>query len=300
MPTNILNDFCAFILTHGRPDQVKTYHTVRRLGYTGPLFLVVDDEDPTQADYCQKYGDEVLIFSKEKIAQTFDEADNFHDRRAIVYARNACFNLAEQLGYRYFVQLDDDYNFFTFRTDAQGNYNSKRINNLDRTFQILLDFFKSTPCLSVAMMQGGDFIGGPDGKMAKKICLKRKAMNSFFCSTDRRFTFIGRVNEDVTSYTTLGSRGHLFFSVNLLALTQAVTQQHSGGMSELYQNQGTYIKSFYTVIQCPSSVKIGTMGYISPRIHHHINWVTTVPQVISEKYRKHEGKEKARATQVSD
>ncbi len=27
------DDFCAFILTHGRPDKVLTYRTLRRAGY---------------------------------------------------------------------------------------------------------------------------------------------------------------------------------------------------------------------------------------------------------------------------
>lgn len=42
------DDFCAFILTHGRPDKVLTYRTLRRAGYTGKIFIVVDDEDKTR------------------------------------------------------------------------------------------------------------------------------------------------------------------------------------------------------------------------------------------------------------
>lgn len=34
------DDFCAFILTHGRPDKVLTYRTLRRAGYTGNGFCV--------------------------------------------------------------------------------------------------------------------------------------------------------------------------------------------------------------------------------------------------------------------
>lgn len=30
------DDFCAFILTHGRPDKVLTYRTLRRAGYPVP------------------------------------------------------------------------------------------------------------------------------------------------------------------------------------------------------------------------------------------------------------------------
>ncbi len=75
--------FCAFILTHGRPDKVLTYRTLRRAGYTGKIFIVVDDEDKTRHQYMAEFGEQVLVFSKADIASRFDEADNFCDRRSI-------------------------------------------------------------------------------------------------------------------------------------------------------------------------------------------------------------------------
>lgn len=33
------DDFCVFILTHGRPDNVRTYNTLMRLGYTGYVLM---------------------------------------------------------------------------------------------------------------------------------------------------------------------------------------------------------------------------------------------------------------------
>ena len=63
------DDFCAFILTHGRPDKVLTYRTLRRAGYTGKIFIVVDDEDKTRNQYMAEFGEQVLVFSK---------ADNLH------------------------------------------------------------------------------------------------------------------------------------------------------------------------------------------------------------------------------
>lgn len=106
------DDFCAFILTHGRPDKVLTYRTLRRAGYTGKIFIVVDDEDKTRHQYMAEFGEQVLVFSKADIASRFDEADNFGDRRSIFYARNACFDLAKLVGCKYFIQLDDDYHEF--------------------------------------------------------------------------------------------------------------------------------------------------------------------------------------------
>ena len=49
------------------------------------------------------------MFDKLEISKKFDEFDNFDDRRAIVYARNASFEIAKKLGLKYFLQLDDDY-----------------------------------------------------------------------------------------------------------------------------------------------------------------------------------------------
>jgi hypothetical protein len=93
-----MSDFVIFILSHGRASNVYTIETLRRCGYTGKVVVVIDNEDEQAQDYYDKY-EFVEMFNKAKIAATFDEADNFNDRRAIIYARNACFDIAERLGY---------------------------------------------------------------------------------------------------------------------------------------------------------------------------------------------------------
>lgn len=45
------DNFCTFILTHGRAGNVITYKTLKDEGYTGPLFLAVDNEDSQIAEY---------------------------------------------------------------------------------------------------------------------------------------------------------------------------------------------------------------------------------------------------------
>ena len=114
------NNFAAFILTHGRADNVITYETLKKTGYTGKIYIVIDNEDKTSKDYYDRFGNKVVVFDKKKISKTFDEADNFNDRRSIVYARNACFNIAKKLGIKYFIQLDDDYTTFRFAANDKG------------------------------------------------------------------------------------------------------------------------------------------------------------------------------------
>ena len=91
-------DFCAFILTHGRPSQVQTARTLRKHGYTGKVFIVIDDEDDAGEEYKRIYGDDVLVFSKDEVARYTDQFDNFSDRRAILWARNVCWDLARLQG----------------------------------------------------------------------------------------------------------------------------------------------------------------------------------------------------------
>jgi len=277
----------AFILTHGRPDKVFTLRTLRKHGFTGRIILVLDDEDKTAPEYKKNFKEEIEIFSKTEIAKTFDEGDNFQNRKTIVYARNACFEIAQKLGIKYFIQLDDDYVSFSYRHNEKHEYVDKvNLRTLDSIFESLLNFYKSIPATSIAITQNGDFIGGKNGNIGKKLKLKRKAMNTFICSTERPFTFIGRINEDVNTYTQKASVGMLFLTVPNLSVSQKQTQSNSGGMTETYLQQGTYVKSFYSVMFMPSSVTIKPMGPVNPRLHHSVKWANTVPCILSETLKK--------------
>lgn len=76
-------------------------------------------------------------------------------------------------------------------------------------------------------------------------------MNSLFCRTDCPIEFRGTMNEDVTTYTTLGSRGNLFFTICDICVLQLPTQSLAGGMTEAYLESGTYLKTFYSVMSMP-------------------------------------------------
>jgi len=283
-----MNDFAVFILSHGRSDNVFTYNTLKKQGYTGKIYFILDNEDNSINKYITKYGEEnIIIFDKLLISKTFDECDNFDNRKTIVYARNACFEIAKKLNIKYFIQLDDDYTSFRYRYVA-GKYITKGyVKCLDKYFKILLSFYKSISAKSIAIAQGGDFIGGEScGMISNYDHNSRKCMNSFICSTDRAYKFTGRINEDVNTYVYLGGLGFLFITIPHIALEQKTTQKNVGGMSEIYNSSGTYIKSFYTVIINPSCAKIKLMGFTEHRLHHSIKWDNAVPCIIDEKYRK--------------
>ena len=280
------NDFAIFILTHGRADNVKTTHTLERCGNTNKIYYIVDNEDDQIDKYKANFGEEnVVVFDKLAVSKTIDTMDLSPDRRAIVYARNVSFDIAKKLGLTYFLQLDDDYTRFEFRWGEGDKLKTIFIENIDDVVDMFLDFLEKTSATTVAFAQGGDLLGGVNGTKFQ-MGLLRKAMNSFFCKVDRPFKFFGRINEDVNTYVKLGSIGKLFFTITSVDLVQTATQANAGGMSGLYYDAGTYVKSFYTIIANPSCVKIAEMGASHKRIHHTVDWERAVPKIISSDFKK--------------
>lgn len=281
-----MGKFVVFILTHGRAYNMHTYKALKNSGYTGDIIFVVDNEDSMVKDYQELYGIEnVYVFDKLKKSKEVDSMDLSEDRRAILYARCACFDIAEELGYDYFLELDDDYANFRSRIVNGDSLDTVYIKDFDSLVNIVLEFLEVSNAHTVALSQIGDFIGGKNSKMCKDR-LSRKAMNAFFCKTSRRFNWFGRMNEDVSTYITLGSRGYLFFTISDVSIDQLATQSLSGGMSSSYADSGTYVKTFYTIMSAPSCVKMYTIGVTHKRFHHLIDWNSAVPKIISSRYKK--------------
>ena len=282
----MMNDFIILIISHGRPNDVITIDTLNNAGNDKPYYIVVDNHDKTINDYKYNYGDKVKVFNKDLYASKVDHYDNFNNLRTTTHARNACFDIADELGYKYFLVLDDDYTSFKFRINNELNHPESCPNlkkNLGKVFELTLNYFINSNFSSICFSQGGDWFGGAEqfGKAPK-----RKAMNSWFCSTDRRFWFVSRLNEDVNTYMTLGHEGKVFMTIPFIQLDQMQTQKTKGGMTEAYLDGGTYVKSFYTVLARPDCTKISIMGRSNKRLHHSIDWKVAVPMIIDEKYKK--------------
>jgi hypothetical protein len=279
--------FATFIISHGRPNDVVTLKTLKKVGYTMPWYIVIDNEDKTAQKYIDTFGiDRILMFDKKDIADKTDEGNNFDNRRTTTHARNACFDLAMDLGLEYFLVLDDDYTNFRYR--YIDRYITKGyVHCFDTLCRSVLKFFSNTSITSVALAQGGDFIGGETcGLISNYLYNSRKCMNSFFCATNRRFWFVGQLNEDVNTYVTLGRKGSVFLTLPFVGLEQVPTQKTKGGMTEAYIDFGTYVKSFNTVMFEPSCAKVAMMGFTQNRLHHRIYWRNTTPMIIDENHKK--------------
>lgn len=284
MPCKKKYNFAVLILSHGRAGNIATINTLRKDGYTGKVYIVIDDEDEQADKYYSLYGDSVVQFSKDEMRKTTDTMDIKGNEKIVVYARNKCFDIAKALHLDYFLELDDDYKSFQHRYEDGGKLKEKECKNLDKIFSSMIDFLNASGAITVAFAQGGDSLGGLDSKRWRDGMI-RKAMNTFFCKTDRPFKFLGRINEDTNMYLEYGKRGALCFTIMDLQIVQAQTQKQKGGLTDIYLDCGTYQKSFYSVMINPSCVKVAEMG-LHRRLHHNILWDYAVPKIIDCKYKK--------------
>ena len=128
-------DFAVFIISNNRHDKVYTEAMLKKYNYTGEYFIVLDNEDNSIDKYIEKFGKEkIIVFDKKAIADKTDEGNNFDNRRTTPHARNACFDIAKDLNYKYFLVLDDDYTVFRYR--FIGKYITKSSYNFIRCMSI--------------------------------------------------------------------------------------------------------------------------------------------------------------------
>ena len=137
------NDFAVLILSHGRPNNIKTIKALENANYTGRYYIVIDNEDKTKDEYIKLYGDKVIIFDKQAISDNpkYDKFDNNNNKKVIFFARNASMEIAKDLGIKYYIQFDDDYTRFEFRYEKDNVLkHDGKINNLDKVINLMINF----------------------------------------------------------------------------------------------------------------------------------------------------------------
>lgn len=99
-------DFACIIISHGRPE-CSTVKVLRECGYTGEIYIVVDDEDKTLPDYIEKYGADVHVFHKK---EDYDKIGSYRLRYYVVMFHPDCIKLKESGdGYDWTVVSENAY-----------------------------------------------------------------------------------------------------------------------------------------------------------------------------------------------
>lgn len=280
-------DFAVFILSHGRANDVKTVNLLKDGHYTGDWYIVIDDEDDQEPIYREKYGDHILQFCKMDEFIRTDVGDLSDDRRCGVFARNAIQRLANERGYKIHLQLDDDFTMIYHRwIDKQkGKLVGERAENLDTVFAAMAEYLDSTPISNLSFGLSSYYLGGVESKNVQAGMIP-KTMGSFMLKASDPVEFKMHMNDDITTAIWNWSTGRVFFTVMSYQVATPPTQHQAGGMTDIYKDNGTYQKSFYSVMMCPSFVKIAQQGRKFFRIHHEVEWDNCCPKILEQKWKK--------------
>lgn len=271
--------FAVFVISHKRSKTMKTPSTLRRCGYTGPMYVVVSDDEPELDEY-RKGEHAVLTYSREKYRSMCDIGDSRPDLTMCSQVRNAIFDLAKDLSFDYFAVFDDDYSAVSWKhLNANGScVIQKSLHKLDAVFEAFCSALKSMPsvtCLSFA--QGGDYIGSNVRRGTF-----RKMMNAMIFCTKRRVVFVGRYNDDITAYVLGQFTGSILcLTIPTIVINQPQMSIEPGGMSEAYkQDGGGYIKAMYAVMRVPSAIRVAPLLSKYPRIHTSVLSKYAYPRVV--------------------
>ena len=276
------DDFAVMICSHGRAETLTTYDALKKCGYSGKIIIVIDDEDEQQNAYNERF-DHVEVFCKEDY---FREADGVIEgkQKAILYARNACYDIAEKNGLSYFAELDDDITGFDFRYIENGKARSSKAVCLDEIFETLLSLFNHERVKVIGIMNQGAYIGGVNAKAFKE-GVKRSVSNLFLLDTKRRVNFIASMNEDTCSALVYGQRGDLFLALNgVMQSSEPIGGNTTGnGMCDFYRKLTPFARTFIAVVVRPDCV-LAEPAKDTFRIR--ISWKNAVPYIINARWKK--------------
>ena len=282
------DDFACIVISHGRPE-CSTVKVLRASGYTGKIFIVVDDEDEKLPEYLEKYGEFVHVFHK---VEDFDTGDLGGSMACGVFARNECLKVAEQNELTYYLELDDDCESLVFRYPDGDHLRGAKARNLDKLFEAICCYFDEAPIQYLGFGNPVDYIGGLPTFENGQINPNRLVMNGYFLRTSNKLVWRARYSDDGITVIDEAQKGHAGFRFNSVMQKFDVWDPKrsgskiTGGSIATYDNEGSYKMRFYAVMFHPDCEKLRTSGggYIDSK-----NANATYPKIISGRFKKSEG-----------
>lgn len=259
-----MNECAIFILSNGRPDKVKTYDYLKA-SFSGDVYILCDDQDETLPAYKDKFWSKVIVFDKDEWVKKSDPMDNFNSKKSVLYARNAVFEIADAMGYRYFAMADDDIKDLQFRYEQDGKLLAKPVSNLDKVIDYIVQLMNTTAISYFSFGTDKNFIGGVQNRNFQKKVID-KVYNFIICKSGQQHSYKGIMNEDEIHNVISLSTGVLLKSLTAIQIVmEPVGKGETGGNSETYKENGyySYTRNFYPIIACPFlELKPNSKGFI--------------------------------------
>lgn len=248
----------VFICTHGRPDAQHTLHLLRNSGYTGKIYLILDDEDKTFPLYHHNLddADDIYMFKKQEYIDKSDTGTNENQRKCILYAKNFCEDLAQQMNLDAFVIADDDILNFRYRYPEDGSLKSQKVTStmgdvIDAYYQAMID------CDMVATGFGFTqfYFSGSDSFSSDNIQKYRVPYNFVFRNAKHKVDWMSWFGEDIITAVYYGRIGQLWTALPYVQQEIVALASASGGMKDTYDGNSSARLAMQNVMYLPAELK---------------------------------------------
>lgn len=239
-------DFAVFIITHERVNNQKTFDLLKKSGYTGEIFFIIDDKDEQIDEYKNKYGDKVIVFSKDEIKNKIDTMTNKKEYLSSVYVRNEVYNIAKKLKLKFIFVCDDDIKTFHYRYIEDGKLKQKKLKNIDDVFDIMCETMEKSKVIAFGFTQKKYYIGGLNQYF--KNGHVRMLAHTMLLKVEEPIDFRGIFYEDTISTIKENITGRVCLTTTDImsdAEQFAVGSLKSGGMTEIYKRTNLYTHCFF-------------------------------------------------------
>lgn len=272
-----------YIISKGRP-QCTTAKTLKKIKYPGEWFIVCGNNDETLEEYKKNWGDKVIVFDwYDEITRT-NTLDNFGFEKKASGAcpvRNATRRISEERGELRHWQFDDDYNSFA-RYDVRENKN-KAIRDGAVLFSTMYRIAEYG--LLTSMQNIGFCLSTAEAIPSNRKKFNRRIFNAHNMPSDPKLfvPWVGRMNDDTINAINVWRLGGYEMQLKYLSIGMKPTQQEKGGLTEMYNADGTVRKTAYCFLLAPAATKLVIKF---GRYHHAIRWDKLVPKLVHEKWRQ--------------
>ena len=273
--------FAVFILSHGRAGNVKTYHTLRKAGFSGDIYVVIDDEDGDGEKYKEEFGKFCLQFCKQEYMDKADTVSTDGTRISALFARLAIMDFAKSLDLDYYCMLDDDVERIIYRYPDGNKLKGMDVVKADYMFDSILKFMKNAKLKVLGLQLAEGLIGGLYG-IYKSGLMNQVLCGGYLFSRETDYRFFSSVNEDTIASLDYLSRGGLAWRLGCITIKTPERGTNAGGLSEDYAKKNWYYIDMHAVVVAPWCCKID----VDNGNRQKIDMRFARPRVLSERYKR--------------
>lgn len=279
-------NFAVFITTHERADRVLTYDALRHSGYTGTIYLVVDDEDTQIDDYLGTYREEVLIFSKQKYMNMCDTIIPTTQKASVTYPRLFVEDVAKDYRLDAFMVIDDDMPTFRYRwVDGDVVRSMSMKSGMNEVLEMYAQYIIDNDIAVTSFVHTMFYVAGTKN-LNKRITEQRELNGVFIRNTKFDVDWTGVMRQDMITNLLTSRRGYIWWALPFVVFETMPMNEvgvNEGGMKSTYDAISHYNRAFLGVIAVPSCLKIGCAN---GRIKIACDWNNGCAKIISGRYKK--------------